>query len=139
MLNTTALHGRLVADPELKHTPNDIAVVSFSLAVNSGFGDKQKVSFIDCVAWRATAEFLAKYFTKGQELALTGALQTRSYTAKDGGKRKVTEVVAQSIDFCGPKAEKRAEPAASKAKKGTKAKAAAPTLPDYNADDDLPF
>lgn len=134
MLNTVALHGRLTADPELKHTPNDIAVTSFSLAVNSGFGDKQKVSFLDCVAWRATAEFLDKYFVKGQELALTGALQTRSYTAKDGGKRKVTEIVAQSIDFCGSaKAKTQAAPAPKSGK------ASAPSPAEYGPDDDLPF
>ncbi len=72
VLNTVALHGRHAAAPELKYSPNDIAVASFSLAVNSGHGDKQKVAFIDCVAWRGTAEFICKYFAKGQGTGLSG-------------------------------------------------------------------
>lgn len=137
MLNTVALHGRLTAAPELKHTPNDIAVTSFSLAVNSGYGDKQKVAFIDCVAWRSTAEFICKYFVKGQEMGLSGTLQTRTYEDRHGSNRKVTEVIAREVDFCGQKASGQAQPPAPKAtaKKDSKA----PTLPEYDADDDLPF
>lgn len=131
MMNTVALHGRLTANPELKHTPSDIAVTSFSLAVNFGFGDSAKVYFIDCVAWRKTAEFICKYFAKGQEMNLTGALQTRTFEDRNGNKRKATEVLAREVDFCGPK------------KSPAEEKEAVPPAADLSAafgpDDDLPF
>lgn len=124
----------------LRHTPNDIAVVSFSLAVNSGYGDKQKASFVDCVAWRSTAEFICKYFAKGQEMNLVGSLQTRTYEDRNGNTRKATEVVAREVDFCGPKASQEASPKPKKRAKGNSKNAAtAPALPNYDADDDLPF
>ena len=140
MMNTVALHGRLTAAPEIRHTPNDIAVVSFSLAVNSGYGDKQKASFVDCVAWRSTAAFICKYFAKGQEMNLVGSLQTRTYEDRNGNTRKATEVVAREVDFCGPKASQEASPKPKKRAKGNSKNAAtAPALPNYDADDDLPF
>ena len=101
MMNTVALHGRLTANPELKHTPSDIAVTSFSLAVNFGFGDSAKVYFIDCVAWRKTAEFICKYFAKGQEMNLTGALQTRTFEDRNGNKRNTIPCPCQvAKDAC---------------------------------------
>lgn len=139
VLNTVALHGRYAAAPELKYSPNDIAVASFSLAVNSGHGDKQKVAFIDCVAWRSTAEFICKYFAKGQEMGLSGTLQTHTYEDRNGSNRKVTEVIARQVDFCGQKAGGKAQPSTPNAKAKRKSKAKAPTLPEYDADDDLPF
>ncbi len=106
MLNVVALLGRLTADPELKTTTNGNMVTTFTLAVNRSFvgqnGERQ-ADFIDIVAWRATAEFVTKYFKKGQMMALQGSLQTRSYEDKQGNKRKVTEVVADSVHFCTPK------------------------------------
>ena len=106
MLNVVALLGRLTADPELKTTTNGTAVTTFALAVNRSFvgqnGERQ-ADFIDVVAWRTTAEFVTKYFKKGQMMALQGSLQTRTYEDAQGNKRKVTQVVAESVYFCASK------------------------------------
>lgn len=102
MLNKVILMGRLTADPELKHTPSSIAVCSFTIAVNRSFS-KDETDFIDVVAWRNTAEFVAKYFTKGQQMALCGRLQTRMWEDKSGNKRKSTEVVADEVHFADSK------------------------------------
>lgn len=98
MLNKAILMGRLVRDPELKYTPNNVAVTSFTLAVNDSF-NKDKVNFIDIVAWRNTAEFVERYFHKGQLVAVEGSIQTRTYTDKNGNNRKAFEVVASSVYF----------------------------------------
>lgn len=102
MLNIVALQGRLAADPEQKTTQNGTAVTSFSLAVQrnvKGSDGEYGTDWIDCVAWKGTAEFICKYFQKGQLMAVNGALQTRSYE-KDGVKRKATQVVVQNANFC---------------------------------------
>lgn len=102
MLNVVVLTGRLVADPELRHTPNDIAVTSFTIAVNRRFsrpGEERQTDFIDIVAWRNTAEFICKYFQKGQLIAIEGSIQTGSYQDKDGNKRKTFEIVARDAQF----------------------------------------
>ena len=106
MLNNVVLMGRLVADPELRHTPNDIAVTSFTLAVNRSFakaGTDRATDFIDIVAWRSTAEFVSRYFTKGQMAAVQGSIQTRTYQDKDGNNRKAFEVVANNVYFADSK------------------------------------
>ena len=102
-MNQIVIMGRLTRDPELRHTPNGVPVASFSLAVDRGFtpkdgGDRQ-TDFIDVVAWRNSAEFVAKYFVKGQMAAVTGRLQIRDWTDKDGNKRRNAEVVADNIYF----------------------------------------
>ncbi len=102
MLNVAVLMGRLVADPELKHTPNDIAVTRFTIAVGRNFGktaEERKTDFIDILAWRNTAEFVCKYFRKGQLIAVEGTIQTGSYQDKDGNKRKTFEVLANNVQF----------------------------------------
>ena len=101
MLNIVALQGRLSADPELRTTQTGTPVCSFTLAVqrNIKSGDEYPTDWIDCVAWKGTAEFICKYFQKGQLMAVNGTLQTRSYE-KDGVKRNVTQVVVQSAYFC---------------------------------------
>ena len=102
MLNVAVLMGRLVADPELRHTANDISVTSFTLAVDRSYvksGSDRQTDFIDIVAWRSTADFVCKYFRKGQMMAVHGSIQTRTYTDKDGNKRRSAEVVADSIYF----------------------------------------
>ena len=102
MLNIVAIQGRLSADPEQRTTQNGTAVTSFSLAVQrnvKGSDGEYGTDWIDCVAWKGTAEFICKYFQKGQLMAVNGALQTRSYE-KDGVKRKTTQVVVQSAYFC---------------------------------------
>lgn len=106
MLNVVALNGRLTADPELRHTSNDIPVTSFTLAVDRSYvkaGAERQADFIDIVCWRNTAEFACKYFKKGQLVAVEGSLQTRTYTDSQGNKRKAVEVVANNVHFAEPR------------------------------------
>ena len=102
MLNKIILMGRLTRDPELRRTQSGTAVTSFSLAVDRDFksqsGEKE-TDFIDIVAWRGTAEFVSKYFTKGRMAVVEGRLQTRDWTDREGGKRVATEIVADNIYF----------------------------------------
>ena len=102
MLNRIILMGRLTRDPELRRTSSGTAVTSFSLAVDRDFksqsGEKE-TDFIDIVAWRNTAEFVSKYFTKGRMAVVEGRLQIRDWTDKDGGKRRSAEVIADNIYF----------------------------------------
>ena len=102
-MNQVVLMGRLTRDPELRHTQSGTAVASFTLAVDRGYasrdgGDRQ-TDFIDCVAWRNTAEFVSKYFVKGQMAAVTGRLQIRDWTDRDGNKRRSAEVVVDNVYF----------------------------------------
>ena len=102
-MNVVCLVGRLTADPELRQTPNGTNVCSFSVAVNRAFaganGERQ-ADFINCVAWRQTAEFIARYFRKGQNIGLNGTIQTRSYQDKDTGKNRTAfEVVINNAYF----------------------------------------
>jgi single-strand DNA-binding protein len=101
MLNKVILMGRLTADPELRHTQSNIPVASFTLAVDRGFKKDNDVNtdFINIVAWRGTAEFVSKWFSKGQLVAVSGRLQVRSYKDKDGNNRTATEVVADEVFF----------------------------------------
>lgn len=102
MLNHTVIMGRLVRDPELRRTGSGIAVTSFSVAVERDIapqGQEKETDFFDCVAWRNTAEFIAKHFTKGRMIIVAGKLQTRSWTDKDGNKRKTIEIVADNAYF----------------------------------------
>ena len=106
MLNMSVLMGRLVDDPELRHTPNNVAVTKFTIAVDRSYakqGEERQADFIDIVAWRNTAEFVCKYFRKGQMIALQGNIQTRSYTDKEGIKRKAFEIVAENVYFADSK------------------------------------
>ena len=102
MLNKIIIMGRLTRDPELRRTGSGTAVTSFSLAVDRDFksqsGEKE-TDFIDVVAWRSTAEFVSKYFTKGRMAVVEGRLQIRDWTDKDGGKRRSAEVVADNVYF----------------------------------------
>ena len=107
-MNNVCLVGRLTADPELRNTPNGHDVCSFTIAVDRGFASndgERKADFINCVAWRNNAEFITKYFGKGQMIAIKGSLQQSSYTDKDGNKRTSYDVVVDTADFCGSKAE----------------------------------
>lgn len=106
MLNIAALQGRLVSDPELRHTQGGTAVCAFRIAVDRNFTDnsgKRQADFIAVVAWRGTAEIVCKHFRKGQMIALSGRIQTRNYEDKNGNKRTAVEVVADSVNFCGNK------------------------------------
>ncbi len=161
MLNVAVVMGRFVADPELRHTPNGIAVTSFTLAVDRSYvkaGTERQTDFIDIVAWRGTAEFVCKYFRKGQLAAVQGSIQTRSYTDKAGNRRKAFEIVADNVHFAEPKRDssqgngQAPRPAAKPAEKAVPAAAAKPEQPapsysngdnsdfeEIPSDDDLPF
>ena len=109
MLNVAVIMGRLVADPELRHTASDIAVTSFRVAVDRNFarqGEERQADFIDVVAWRSTAEFVCRYFTKGSMIAVNGSIQTRSNEDRQGTKRTAVEIVADNVSFCGSKRER---------------------------------
>ena len=124
MLNKVILQGRLTNDPELKVTQNGTSVCSFSLAVDRSY-DKKQTDFINCVAWRNTAEFIAKYFNKGKMLLACGELQVRQYTAQDGSKRYATEVIVNEVNFAGD----NSKPADQNTDSGF----------EYITDDDYPF
>ena len=102
-MNNVCLMGRLTADPELRHTQSQVAVTSFSIAVDRAYqvkGQDRQTDFINIVAWRQTAEFISNYFRKGNRIALTGSLQSRNYTDRDGNKRPAYEVVCDNAFFC---------------------------------------
>ena len=101
MLNHIVLMGRLTRDPELRYTQSQTPVASFSLAVDRDFGrgEEKQTDFIDCVAWRQTGEFVSKYFQKGSMAVVSGRLQIRDWTDKDGGKRRSAEVVVDNVYF----------------------------------------
>ncbi len=108
MLNTVILMGRLTADPELRTTSSNLSVLSFSVAVDRSYqsqGQERQADFINCVAWRQNADFISKYFRKGQMIAIEGAIQTRSYEDKNGNKRTAFEVIVNRASFCGSKSE----------------------------------
>lgn len=125
-MNKIILMGRLTRDPALKQTDSGTAVCSFTLAVDRR-GKERVTDFIDCVAWRQTAEFVKKYFVKGQMLALDGRLQLRDWTDSDGHKRRNAEVVVDGVYFTGSKAERTA-PAADDV-----------DLDETDDEDELPF
>ena len=104
MLNTAIVMGRLTIDPELKSTGSGVSVCSFTVAVDRRFkgqNEERQTDFIRCVAWRQSAEFLARYFKKGSMVAVTGSIQVRNYEDKNGNKREAVELVADQISFTG--------------------------------------
>ena len=106
MLNVAVVMGRLVADPELRHTPSDVAVTSFTLAVDRSYvksGTERQADFIDVIAWRQSADFVCRYFQKGSLVAINGRLQTNNYQDKTGANRTSVAVVADNINFAGSK------------------------------------
>ena len=139
--NKAILMGRLTATPELKQTQSGVPVTSFTLAVDRKGKDKQ-CDFINVVAWRQTAEFICKYFGKGQAILVCGELQTRSWTDGQGNKRTATEVVANEVSFC--EAKKSAETNShTHNQNGSQGKfeppAFAPKFEELPPDADLPF
>ena len=109
MLNHITIMGRLTRDPELRRTGSGVAVASFTVAVDRDFGKNEngekETDFIDCVAWRNTGEFVGKYFTKGRMAVVSGKLQIRGWTDKDGNKRRTAEVLAENVYFADSKNE----------------------------------
>ena len=109
-MNSVQLVGNLARDPEYGMTPGGVAYCRFTVACQRCFANQQGVreaDFINCVAWRQTADFVNRYFIKGNKIGLTGSIQTRSYDAQDGSKRYVTEVIADNIEFVVPRQDSR--------------------------------
>lgn len=144
-MNSVCLLGRLTDDPELRTTQNGISVTNFTVAVDRSYtpkGQEKQADFIPAQAWRHTAEFLCKYFRKGQRIALQGSLQSRSYTDKDGNKRTAYEVVADNVFFAESK-NGGAAPVAPTVDYSDRVTQIVPPADDFEVipdnDDDLPF
>lgn len=144
-LNKVVLCGRLTAPPELKQTPSGISICNFTLAVNRRFSKdgEQQADFIQCVAWRQTAEFITKYFDKGNAICITGSIQTRTWNDNNGDKRYATEVVADEAMFVDgkEKPEISLNPNAGRMQMQYHAeqKPVEPKFEELSTDDDLPF
>lgn len=126
-MNNVSLIGRLTKDPDLKTTQSGLSVCRFTVAVDRPYSKEKQTDFINCLAWRQTADFICKYFTKGQRIALIGSIQTGSYE-KDGSKVYTTEVNVSNVEFC-----------ESKKQSGETVNAAETTEDIPLVDGDLPF
>lgn len=135
MYNRVGIMGRFAQDPELRHTQSGAAMVTFTLAVDRDYKDKDSgertTDWIDCIAWRKTGEFVKQYFTKGRMALVEGRIQVRHWTDKDGNKRKSTEVAVDEIYFADSPPAKRTGPAYQPAP--------APEYFDVDEKEDLPF
>jgi len=147
MLNHIVIMGRLTRDPELRRTQSGVAVASFTVAVDRDFGKtengEKETDFIDCVAWRQTGEFVSKYFTKGRMAVVSGRLQIRNWTDKEGNKRRTAEVIADNVYFGDSKRDGEGAAPAAPAYGGYSAPAASAPASDFAMLDDgdatLPF
>lgn len=153
MLNHITIMGRLTRDPELRYTQSQTPVASFTLAVGRDFGSRdggeKQTDFIDCVAWRQTAEFVSKYFTKGSMAVVSGRLQIRDWTDRDGGKRRSAEVVVDNMYFGesrrrdGDSGDSRSSSYSSYGNSGSAGKSSAPAASAFaeldDGDGELPF
>ena len=141
MFNLVVLTGRLTADPELKTTPNGVSVTTFSIAVDRRYrsGEERQTDFINIVAWRSSAEFIAKYFKKGNLIGIEGSIQTRRYQDKNGNNRTAFEVVANNVQFVESKRDSSAPMADSEP--ASFSNASSNDFADLGdaTDDDLPF
>lgn len=114
MLNNITILGRMVKDPELKRTQSDVPYVTFTVAIERNYvakGEERETDFIDCRAWRGTAEFVAKYFPKGSWIGVEGDLQTNVYEAQDGSKRKAYYIQCRQVSFAGSSGKQEQKPA----------------------------
>ena len=134
-MNRVILLGRLARDPELRQTVNNVAVASFAVAVNRSYQTEkeQLADFIECVAWRGTAEFVARYFAKGDPIALEGRLQVRSYEDKQGNKRRAYEVICENVEFTGSRERRQTDDAPQEQTYD------ASDFEEVDSDGDLPF
>ena len=153
MLNHITIMGRLTRDPELRYTQSQTPVASFTLAVDRDFGSRdggeKQTDFIDCVAWRQTAEFVSKYFMKGSMAVISGRLQIRDWTDRDGGKRRSAEVVVDNMYFGesrrrdGDSGDSRSSSYSSYGNSGSAGKSSAPAASAFaeldDGDGELPF
>lgn len=113
MINMVALMGRLTYEPELRTTPSGVSVIRFQVACDRNYqkdSQNRQADFIDCIAWRQTAEFISRYFHKGDMIGVEGNIQTSNFTDKDGNKRKSVDVVANNVSFCGSKQQSNSNP-----------------------------
>lgn len=150
-MNQVQLVGNIARDPEFRTTQSGIAACTFTVACQRRYANAQGVreaDFIQCVAWRQTAEFVHRYFIKGNKIGLTGSIQTRSYDAQDGSKRYVTEVVVDNVEFVAAKSDGSGAPAAQAQTSYQHPQQQAPAQPHQMAmnegftevdDDELPF
>ena len=150
-MNQVQLVGNIARDPEFRTTQSGIAACTFTVACQRRYANAQGVreaDFIQCVAWRQTAEFVHRYFNKGNKIGLTGSIQTRSYDAQDGSKRYVTEVVVDKVEFVAAKSDGSGAPAAQAQSSYQQPQQQAPVQPHQMAmnegftevdDDELPF
>ena len=153
MLNHITIMGRLTRDPELRYTQSQTPVASFTLAVDRDFGSRdggeKQTDFIDCVAWRQTAEFVSKYFTKGSMAVVSGRLQIRDWTDREGGKRRSAEVVVDNMYFGesrrrdGDSGDSRSSSYSSYGNSGSAGRSSAPAASAFaeldDGDGELPF
>ena len=153
MLNHITIMGRLTRDPELRYTQSQTPVASFTLAVDRDFGSRdggeKQTDFIDCVAWRQTAEFVSKYFTKGSMAVVSGRLQIRDWTDREGGKRRSAEVVVDNVYFGesrrrdGDSGDSRSSSYSSYGNSGSAGRSSAPAASAFaeldDGDGELPF
>lgn len=135
MLNRTTLQGRLTADPEIRYTASNVAYVEFTLAWSEKYKDIETKCFLRCKAWRSNAEFLEKYFSKGQEAIMEGHLVTEEWE-KDGEKKSRTICIVDKMNFCGPKKDKN--DSQGKEEKPTKDDDGFMSVPE-GIDEELPF
>lgn len=136
MLNHIIIMGRLTRDPELRRTGSGIAVTSFTLAVDRDFksnGSEKETDFIECVAWRNTGEYVGKYFTRGRMAVVSGRLQIRSWTDKDGNKRRTAEVIADNVYF----GDSRSDSASSKTTESSNYAGQTYSAPEYPPQSDF--
>ena len=141
MLNTVIIMGRITKNLELKTTPSGNSVCAFTVAVDRGYvkqGEERQSDFIDCVAWRNTADFIAKHFHKGSMIAINGEIKTRNWEDKNGNKRKATEIQVVNAHFCGEKVEKKSTEIEREAPEPT-VTYDPPSMYEVPDDDDLPF
>ncbi|MBQ9227580.1 MAG: single-stranded DNA-binding protein [Eubacterium sp.] len=141
MINNSTLMGRLTFEPELRSTPNGVSVLRFQVACDRNYqspGKEREADYIDCIAWRHTAEFISRYFHKGSMIAVEGCIRTRNYTDKNGNKRKRMEIEAQNVSFCGSKPANGA-PEAAATQQPSPSYAAPDEEYEEILDDDLPF
>ncbi len=140
--NRVILVGNLVADPELKTTPNGVSVTRFTIAVNRRFAKNNETDFFDIVAWRQTAEFIARFFTKGRPILVSGALQNRNWTDNNGVKHYATEIVVDEATFVDRKSDNGFSGGQS-APQNSMPTYSTPTadsgFEDLSEDDELPF
>ncbi len=142
-MNSIKITGRLVADPELKHTQNGTAVCSFNVAVDRIYSKEKETDFFTVVCWRQTAEFVSKYFTKGRKILVEGEMQSRKYTDKEGNNRTAWEIKADRVEFCDSKGQSDGSsddaPAKATNKKNDKNAPPPPTADEEEEDGELPF